>query len=219
MNDLGFGMLDKRSVAAILFSLGLAAALGLKIPIDTSNVVNLFAGVVLFTGALYAFRSLFRLIAISIFAISKGFRYRLRKGFFGDGPKWVGGGQRELLLLKMSWYIFDYPYYYSNLASTRDEDNAYLNNPRKIVRFLDRLFLVGVVFAACLPTTTQYINVFGILGVSIMLLIYIVRGGFTFVVKDAIDAADESEENRAKMTAQELNRGQSREGSSIGRFR
>jgi hypothetical protein len=71
MTDIGFGMMDKRSVAAILFALALAGIIGLKIPIDTSSFGALFVDIVLLTGALYAARSMLRLPVIVAVATKK----------------------------------------------------------------------------------------------------------------------------------------------------
>lgn len=188
MNDLGFGMLDKRSVAAILFSLGLAAALGLQIPIDTANIGKLFVDVVLLTGFLYICRSIFRLIIILIAWISMSrptskdvsLYFSLKMGDI-ETPNWTEGDS-GISLSKLSWFIFDSGYSF------------------RFVRLLDRLILIGVVLIACQFTINQYVRAIGIMGITIMLLIYIFRGGFTFVVKDAVDAANEGEENRFRWT-------------------
>ena len=186
MNDLGFGMLDKRSVAAILFSLGLAGALGFQIPIEISNVVHLFTDIVLFTGALYLSRSLFRLIVIPLYALNKEARYIAHPyQNLENMPPWIRKARAIKVFMysmSLSWYIFD---------------SGYSSRVNTFVRFLDRVILVGTVLVACQPTIRQYVNISGIFGITIMLLIYLIRGGFTFVVRDSVDAADEDDENRA----------------------
>jgi len=69
LTDIGFGMMDKRSVVAISFALVVASALGFKIPVDSSSVGTLFIDVVLFTGALYLLRTVIRLICCIIFGV------------------------------------------------------------------------------------------------------------------------------------------------------
>jgi hypothetical protein len=62
MTDIGFGLIDRRTVIVVLFVMVLANALfGLQLPIDTSTVGSLFIGLVLLTGYTYFARSIYRL--------------------------------------------------------------------------------------------------------------------------------------------------------------
>ena len=61
MTDIGFGLIDRRTVIVVLFSMVIAQLLfGLIIPVDTTNVGNLFIDLVLLTGYLYLARSAYR---------------------------------------------------------------------------------------------------------------------------------------------------------------
>lgn len=62
MSDIGFGLIDRRTVITVLFTIVLANLLfGMEIPIDTATVGSLFIGLVILTGYLYLVRSAFRL--------------------------------------------------------------------------------------------------------------------------------------------------------------
>lgn len=61
MTDIGFGLIDRRTVITVLFTMVLAQILfGYQIPIDIKNASNLFIDLTLLTGFLYLARSIYR---------------------------------------------------------------------------------------------------------------------------------------------------------------
>lgn len=62
MTDIGFGLIDRRTVIIVLFTLVLASILfGYQIPVDIQNVGNLFVDLVVLTGYIYLARTIYRL--------------------------------------------------------------------------------------------------------------------------------------------------------------
>lgn len=69
MTDIGFGLLDRRTVITVLFTLVLMQLLfGLQIPVDIKNVVQLFIDLVVLTGYIYLARTIYRLPVAAIVA-------------------------------------------------------------------------------------------------------------------------------------------------------
>jgi hypothetical protein len=61
MTDIGFGLIDRRTVILVLITMVLMHLLpGFQIPVDTQNAENLFIGLVLLTGYLYFARTIYR---------------------------------------------------------------------------------------------------------------------------------------------------------------
>ena len=72
MTDVGFGLIDRRTVIMVLFTMVIAQLLfGFQIPVDTTNVGNLFIGLVLLTGYLYLARSIYRLPVALFVSVTK----------------------------------------------------------------------------------------------------------------------------------------------------
>lgn len=67
---------------------------------------------------------------------------------------------------------------------------------------IDRLLLVVIAYAA---TDIKYLNqvqVFGLIGVALMIFIYIISGSFSFVINDAMRQAElEQEKQHEEMVA------------------
>lgn len=73
MTDIGFGLLDHRTVITVLFTLVLMQLLfGLQIPVDIKNVVQLFIDLVVLTGYIYLARTIYRLPVAMIISSSIG---------------------------------------------------------------------------------------------------------------------------------------------------
>ncbi len=69
MTDIGFGLLDRRTVITVLFTLVLMQLLfGLQIPVDIKNVVQLFIDLVVLTGYIYLARTIYRIPVAAIVA-------------------------------------------------------------------------------------------------------------------------------------------------------
>ena len=198
MNDLGFGIVDRRSVLVVLFTLGVSKILfGYDLPIDTSNLISAFIGLLVLTGFIYAIRSILRL-GLAMFT----FLIRLPCELIVNllKRKQTLRGLRGLLIVSFtslrnsflfgfffpSFIIRDWKYkiYYV------EEDYSVASKPFAIqlgaLGILDRILLVGIALSATIPSLAGEIKIVGLLGISIMLLVYTVTGSFSFILDDAI---------------------------------
>jgi len=161
MRDLGFGMVDRRTVAAVLFTLVLAQqVLGLQMPINTTDVRQLFVDLVLFTGFLYACRTLVRLPIVVSACLA----------------------DREWSLLLDGWVVFAYPRLYSfdRLGGLS----------RLVLGTVDRAAIVASVLLTGLPAFHTMFARIGQAGLALMVIVYILSSGFTWLARDAVDVAD-----------------------------
>ena len=70
MTDIGFGLIDRRTVVVVLFSMVLFQVLwSNQFPIDTTSVSHIFLDLVFLTGYLYLARSIYRLPAALVLSI------------------------------------------------------------------------------------------------------------------------------------------------------
>lgn len=70
MKDIGFDLIDRRTVIIALFTFVLANIfLGYQIPVDIQNAQNLFIGLVILTGYIYLARTIYRLPFVLIVSI------------------------------------------------------------------------------------------------------------------------------------------------------
>ncbi len=154
-------MLDLRTLFAILLTLALAySGLGRDLPLDTAAPVPFVASLILFAGYLYLMRSLVRLPFALVITVRRT-RFARRK----HGLDW-----RE---------------------SLRDGFvRGFLDNRRWTVpplASIDRLAVVGLTLLA----TTPYLGLFlvrfgGLLGILLLLILYLFRGTFSFLVVDSL---------------------------------
>jgi len=165
MDSLGFGMVDKRTVAAVLFALALAAALGLQMPMDFSDVGQVFVSVVLLTGFLYFVRTASRApLVIYVF---------LRR-------------KRPIKELFIAWFVYEYG------DGMDAERRGFTGLPLYIINVVDRLIVVTSVLIACIPTVYKFVTIFGAAGIIVMLAVYVLSGSFSLLLRDAIDSAEYS---------------------------
>jgi len=193
MIDFGLGMLDKRSVIAILFGFGLAATLRLNIPFDTTNALTLFLGLVILTGGLYFCRSILRLIIIGFASLNKS----VRETAVGGIRFWPRTINDSPVFVRISWLLFDDSAFRQitiNMVNAIPEltdrhrgDLFIILVIQPVARFLDRVGLITLVFASCIPQFKQYVMILGMVGVGLLLLIFIFRGSFSFLIKDSSD--------------------------------
>ena len=154
-------MLDYRTLLAIALTLALTSiGLGRELPFDTSAIVPFAASLFLFVGYLYLTRSLVRLP----FALVITFRRSRR------AKEQYGLNRRE---------------------SLRDGFvRGFLDTRRWTVAplaLIDRLAAVGLTILATIP----YLGVFllrigGLLGITMMLVLYLFRGSFSFLLEDSL---------------------------------
>jgi hypothetical protein len=197
MNDLGFGIVDKRSVLIVLFTLGLSKLMfGYDIPIDTSNFVTAFLGLLVLTGFIYATRSIVRL-ALAACSLVIRIPYDLVANFKNRNIKMRGlrGGILIFILSLSESFVFGFVY--PSFLNREWKFGGYYYEPVRLMNFelgvlgaLDRLFLIGIAFSTTVPSLAIELRMFGFWGILVMLLIYVLTGTFSFILDDSILRAE-----------------------------
>jgi hypothetical protein len=154
-------IIDLRTLLAVALTLTLTyAGLGRELPFDTAGLVPFVSSLLLFTGYLYLTRSLVRLPFALVITIR---RIRHARSHYGlSGRESLRDGFVRSFLDARRWTV-------APLA------------------LIDRLALVGLTLLA----TTPYLGTFlvrfgGLVGIVFMLLLYLLRGKFSFLVEDSL---------------------------------
>jgi hypothetical protein len=194
MTDLGFGLADRRSVMVVLFTFLLSnLVFGYSLPIDTTDIVALFANLVVLTGFLLAARTLSRIVLASAYTILRTPFDLYESASHEYGSRSVKDSQRSL------WQVLreglSESFTNGILVPLFDkQDWNWGRYPRAvfgILGMMDRLLLIGVAFAATLPTLIPIRQTIGLTGIVLLLLTYVITGRFTFVLKDAFHKAED----------------------------
>lgn len=189
MKDLGFGLVEQRTVIVVLMTAALCHILGLNFPLHTDNILLAFIDLVFLTGYLYIGRSIIRFP----FAFSIGMKRAIKKEYevlekyddeHGYSPFYVRNRKGEI---RDSRRIFTF------LTTLIDQDiwKGYLG-------FIDRLILIAITVLVTLPTIGQSLMTLGgSVGIATMILVYLVSGSFSFIVEDALKrSADQHAEEQ-----------------------
>lgn len=202
MKDIGLGVIDRYAVVLVLFTLALAQSLlGLQIPLDLSSATTLLWSLILFTGYFYLVRSLyyFPFVAFKIWTVIKedydlfgfsdlkGYGYDFRSRFFIILI--VIPLSSAIVLAGFFLALIDYaePYFdelYSS-AKLKALDDRYCL--KYFLNLFDRIGVVLIAFTATLPAMQRYVHMLGIIGAIFMIVIYILKGNFTAILKDALN--------------------------------
>jgi hypothetical protein len=194
MTDLGFGLADRRSVIVILFTLLLSSIVfGYPFPVDTSSIVHLFIGLSLLTGFIYLARSLSRfLLLTSYFIIRFAFALvsskNLRHAFLSSyGNAFV----KPLLTKDWNWKAVTSKTW-NEYRYRHDVSYHEWEYDLRTLGILDRLCLITIGVIACIPSFNQIRDIVGYLGMGVLILIYVITGHFSLVVKDALKNSEEA---------------------------
>jgi hypothetical protein len=213
MTDLGFGIADRRSVLAVLFTLLLSQVIfGNPIPIDTTSVFGLFASLVTMTGFIYISRVLCRTVMAVTYAL---FRFpfdisaTVKEAPFRWDSEQPEGVKRLFAILKGAIsasilrgiiypliYETSWRWYYSRYRG------LHLSKlDLGILGVVDRLVLIGIAFASTMPQLSTWRVPVGVVGVLSLLVIYVATGRFTFVLMDALHKTEEDQERLIRAAA------------------
>ena len=154
-------MMDFRTLLAIFLTLTLTSAgLGRDLPLDTSSLLPFATSLLLFLGYLYLTRSLVRLPFAMVITFRGARRAMLQYGL--NRRESLSDGFVRGFLDTRRWTV-------APLVS------------------IDRLAVVGFTLLATVP----YLGVFlvrfsGLLGIAVMLVVYLFRGSFSFLLDDSL---------------------------------
>lgn len=202
MKDIGLGILDPYTVAIVFVTLALSQVFfGYQIPLDTTNAIQTFISLILFTGYLYAARSLLRLPIAAVMAarlvnkdmrITDDFRTK-EKGI--KKFKFILKNFLDLLrharILVGSWLLITLDF--SNEAKRLPEVFSLL--VRFGIAIVDRLGLIAITFLATLPQFKPYFQNVSIVGLVIMAVLYVFKGNFAALLSDSLQKEPESSNN------------------------
>jgi hypothetical protein len=154
-------MIDFRTLLAIALTLTLTSAgLGRDLPIDSAGLVPLVSSLVLFTGYLYLTRSLVRLPVATVITIRRARKASLQYAL--NRRESLRDGFVRGFLDTRRWTV-------APLAS------------------IDRLAVVGFTLLATMPYLGLFLVRFGgFLGIAVMLMLYLFRGSFSFLLEDSL---------------------------------
>lgn len=200
MTDLGFGLVDRRSIIAVLLTLGLSdLILGYALPVDSSNAVTAFLGLLLLTGFIYGIRSIFRLGLLLGFSVLR-MPYDLKRNRRSD--KQIFGLRGWILFFAgvisdTFRYSFVYPAFrvrdWQPQSRDLDRHGFSINaSARKygLLGGIDRIGLIGISVAATIPSLSEMVQLWGAIGIGILIMAYVITGNFTFVLEDAMRKAE-----------------------------
>ncbi len=200
MKDLGFGLVDQRSVLIVLFTFVVSnVVFGYAVPVDMSNATTAFVTLVILTGFIYFTRTLSRVLLVFASAVIS-FPHDYNNPPWGDsrrdnerrtdycrriiGPIWT---ERFVspLFHSQEWHskmeVENVDYFYIRFYPSRY--NA--------LGRIDRILLVGIAFVSTLPWSTSLRQDMGLIGIGVLILVYVRTGRFTFVLKDPAQKTEE----------------------------
>jgi hypothetical protein len=163
MNNL----IDLRTLVAVILTLAFAhLGLGRDIPFDTSNAVTFISDVALFASYLYLIRTLIRLPVAIVITVRRT-RYAQQQ------------------------------YKLRGLESLRDGyTRGFLDTRRWTVGSLalvDRVTVCVSALLATIPGLGRFItSLGGLIGIALLLVLYLMRGTFSWLVADRIDSPTQS---------------------------
>lgn len=191
MKDIGLGILDPYTVAIVLITLVLAQVVfGYQIPLDSTNATQLFISLVLFTGYIYAARSLVRLPIAAIRAtilVNNSFRVshdsKSDKNVFKRIKRMFTNlldSIRHLPLILGYWLLI-------NLEFSSDRFPLRVNFfVRYALAILDRISLILITALAIMPEFQKQFQSVAIAGLVLMMFIFVLKGDFSALLADSL---------------------------------
>ncbi len=158
---------DLRTLVAITLTLAFAhLGLGRALPFDSSNSMELISTVALFVGYLYLMRTLIRLPIAFVITVRRT-RYAQRQ------------------------------YKLSIVESLRDGyTRGFIDTRRWTVEplaLVDRVMICIATFLATIPGLGGFlVTLGGFIGIALMLVLYLMRGTFSWLVADRLDSSVQS---------------------------
>lgn len=204
MKDIGLGILDRYTVSIAIITLALCSlVVGLPIPFDTSNAIQLIFSLVFFTGYLYITRSLLRLPVAIVRAVIvvdelsgnvgpsyRGFRgIRNRIGNFFTHLRWNPASNYfaslyYVLQITLNFYDDRFDQIYPSRKIARIKSRFQIGVV--LLEILDRLSIVALTLLATFPRAMPYVEWIGVIGAVLMLVIFLLRGHFSFMLPDEL---------------------------------
>lgn len=156
-------MIDLHTLAAVLLIFAFAhLGLGRELPFDTASAITLASQIVFFAAYLYLLRTLVRLPIALVITIRRT-RHALRQYQLGRMESLRDGYTRGFLDARR-WTV-------------------------QPLALIDRVTVCVATLLATLPAGRLLVTFGGILGISLLLVIYLMRGTFGWLVADSINTS------------------------------
>ena len=192
MKDLGFGLVEQRTVIVVLMTATLCRLFGLNFPLHTDNILLAFVDLVFLTGYIYIGRSIIRFPFAFFIGIRNAF-----KGYYGRLRLYDEYQYKVQVTIRGK--NIDFRRLLIFLA-TLIEQSIW----KGFLGFIDRVSLIVITVLVTLPTIGQTLMItVGSIGIVSMLLIFLISGTFSFIVEDALkrSADQHAEEHEAQVRA------------------
>lgn len=216
--DIGFGLVNRRTILAIIFSMVLAVAIGdnFQFPVNTENAANFFFDLVILVSYFYCSRSIIR---IPVALISSPLIFDHIWTYEGIWPRKILNEleidthkskitRLKVLFLKlilvfsttlaMLFFIPTILYNFAIMAEMWAEVTKQVYHGRgfqsaliSIGNFFDRISIVIISIIATVPVFRPIVTGLGIIGLFLMIGIFVFQGGFTALIKDAFQTEEE----------------------------
>lgn len=208
MTDLGFGLADRRSVFAVLFTLAAASlAFGNPLPVDGSGATAFFVSALSLIGFLIGARMLSRLTLAAVYFVLRLPFDLASAGHLPDQVPWedlpaaaaapdrpstgtkltLGRRLYRGLAHALRWGVLvpllieqDWEWRYGGYLLALG-----------VLGVCDRVALIAIAFAATVPSLAAVRDQVALAGIIILLAAYVVTGRFTVLLKDAVHKAEE----------------------------
>jgi hypothetical protein len=156
-------MIDFRTLTAVILTLAFARlGLGRELPFDSSNAITLISNIALFTGYLYLIRTLVRLPVAIVIALRRT-RYAQNQYKLRSRESLWDGYTRGFLDTRR-WTV-------GSLA------------------MVDRVTVCVATLLATIPALGHLVvTLGGFLGIAILMVLYLMRGTFSWLVADRLDS-------------------------------
>ena len=209
MKDIGLGILDPYTVTIALITLVLSQVLfGNEIPLSTTDVLQLFISLVIFTGYLYVSRSLLRLPIAAIWAW--GVLAESGTSYYLAVPRWHGLRNIlhtikdiVLLLLRIPVVLVFFLFAISNFSSL-DFNYQEKKWSSALLMLIERVGLIIIAFVATLPNMQNSVQVLGSAGLVIMVFVFMLKGNFSALIKDNLNKVlDKKQKDKNKNSENE----------------
>lgn len=192
MVDLGFGLLDKRTVIVIVLTMAASHALfGNEFPISGREAVEILSQLIFLTGYFYISRSFLRLPVALLLQVSYLIDDSGRFAYLLFPDKWDTGVRHKSFIWKLFYILVTSIAVLLRLPFNLVKFGEWLKVEYKVepelFQLYDRLSLVGLAFIATLPSMRAQILEIGVAGIAMMVLVFVFRGTFTSFVVDLTD--------------------------------
>jgi len=222
MSDLDLGIIDRRTVIVAIIIFVLAGLLvQYQIPVNTGDFIQLFIDIALLVGYVYLARSVFRLPLYLVLALPSAISFGR---IVSDGllaphiapdsstsqpqPTKPSTSKVRAPVRILTWFLTGVvalvvlPFLLVSFKEFRLSNIRVSFGKGKylwvtlVLGIIDRLALVAIIFLAAHPVYRTQAQWLGVCGLILMLVVYVIGGSFTYIVRDELDPKKNDTESK-----------------------